>query len=154
MALRATPENFWSQIDQSGDCWHWTGVTNNQGYGQLTYHQKRWTAHRFSWVLAFGEIPEKLCVLHHCDVRSCVRPLHLFLGTYADNSHDAVAKGRASGGSSKGEINPAAKLNVQAVREIRRLRKAGWTQDRLATHFKISQSQISNIVCRRLWAHL
>ena len=153
MPPRATPANFWAKVDQSAGCWHWTGAVNNQGYGQLTYHQRAWLAHRFSWSLAHGS-PGRRCVCHTCDVRLCVNPAHLFLGSYADNYRDMREKGRATGGSSKGETNPSAKLNEKKVREIRRLQKVGWTQDRLATHFGISQSQVSNIVHRRLWAHV
>lgn len=94
-----TPEQkvakFWSRVDKSGACWLWTGPTLPNGYGRCTSPtQLDAYTHRFSWEMAHGAIPDGLCVLHRCDVRNCVNPAHLFLGTYADNNHDMRAKGR------------------------------------------------------------
>lgn len=51
-------------------------------------------AHRLAWEEAYGSIPAGMSVLHTCDVRNCVNPEHLFLGTYKDNAQDMVKKGR------------------------------------------------------------
>ena len=59
-------------------------------------------AHRASWIMEFGPIPDGLLVLHKCDVRNCVRPGHLFLGTYKDNMDDMYAKGRGPTGDKNG----------------------------------------------------
>lgn len=75
-------------------CWNWTGFINPKGYGQLSFKRRTVRAHRLAWALAYGPIPDGLCVCHRCDNRRCVRPDHLFIGTNLDNMRDMVAKGR------------------------------------------------------------
>jgi len=78
-------------------CWIWNGITNRGGYGiiELIHNGKlEQYAHRISWILHRGEIPESLQVLHHCDNPPCVNPDHLFIGTNLDNIRDKTEKGR------------------------------------------------------------
>jgi len=93
----ATPEErFWGHVQKTETCWLWVAALNNKGYGKFLSlaHGPGTYAHRFSWMLHYGPIPQGLCVLHKCDVPRCIRPDHLFLGTHKDNMRDMVAKGR------------------------------------------------------------
>jgi hypothetical protein len=99
MIPRKTPQQFYDARVVRGDgCWGWTGKTDGFGYGvvQLGRGEPRSGAHRVSWRLHCGPIPDGLHVLHRCDNPPCTRPDHLFLGTALDNQRDASAKGRLS----------------------------------------------------------
>jgi hypothetical protein len=101
-------------------------------------------AHRLSWELHFGPIEDGLCVCHRCDNPPCVRPDHLFLGTRADNNADREEKGRGS--SKSGSCNPRARLTVEVVAEVRKLRSEGCSQTRIASHVGFPQPSISKIL--------
>jgi len=101
-------------------CWLWTGATSDSGYGWFGVSGSGNTrsAHRVSYELHVGPIPNGLHVLHHCDVRHCVRPDHLWLGTRSDNMQDMLAKGRDWYLS--GEDNGNTRVSDALVREIQR----------------------------------
>jgi hypothetical protein len=86
---------FWNKVHKTATCWLWRGH-KNKGYGLFAEDglKARKRVHRFSWELHNGAIPGGLLVCHKCDVRCCVRPDHLFLGTHQDNYDDMVSKGR------------------------------------------------------------
>lgn len=84
-------------------CWEWEGsrcqptrkyAISDYDYGVLRFDYKLRLAHRVSWEVHNGDIPDDLRVLHNCDNPPCVNPAHLFLGTARDNTLDGVAKGR------------------------------------------------------------
>lgn len=135
---------FWTYVKKTKTCWLWTGAVSKAGYGNFDANIR---AHRFSWQLHFGPIPEGLCVLHKCDVPGCVRPDHLFLGTNKDNSQDAVRKGRLP----KGEQHPQAKLTSEQVSEIRLRCRQGEKMRFLATVYGVCFSQISRIIRCKSW---
>jgi hypothetical protein len=93
-------EFFWSRVIKTDGCWLWTGRIAHWGYGDIQLHAgaRHLLAHRASWIIHHGSIPNKMFVCHTCDNPPCVRPDHLFLGSHTDNMRDAAAKGRMKHG--------------------------------------------------------
>jgi hypothetical protein len=86
------------QTNKTDSCWLWTGRLQPSGYALITVKQKGRSVHRLAWEVANGPIPDGLFVLHRCDVRHCLNPAHLFLGTHGDNMRDMFAKRRDPAG--------------------------------------------------------
>ena len=107
-------QRFWANVDKSDSCWNWTASLSKSGYGAFSNNGKYVRAHRYSWSLHNGKIPDGLCVLHRCDNRKCVNPDHLWLGTHDDNMRDRTLKGRQC----RGENHGRAKLTEVAARAI------------------------------------
>lgn len=87
------PHRFWDKVLLGDGCWEWQASLRT-GYGQFKYRGRMERAHRVSWLLLVGPVPEGMWVLHHCDNRLCVRPDHLYLGTAKDNARDASVRKR------------------------------------------------------------
>ncbi len=155
---------FWGGVNKDGPfpegrsdigrCWLWTRSTSGPKggclYGQFFVNGKHIKAHRYSWVICFGEIPKGLFVLHRCDVPLCVNPEHLFLGTQRDNVDDMMEKKRHT----FGEVNGRAKITESDVRLIRKLVGDGHPPSRVADSFGISGCTVSHIMCGRTWSHV
>jgi hypothetical protein len=129
-------------------CWLWTITRNRKGYGLVTAGGKTRHAHRVAYELAVGPIPSDMCVLHKCDMPSCINPAHLFLGTNADNMADRDRKHRQM----RWERHFLAKLNRAAVLDIRaRWQAGGITKQALADEYEVDPRTIAAVVEGRTW---
>ena len=180
-------DRFWGKVQLPTDtnlCWEWRASTDTNGYGQINAGGpggKPLRAHRVSWELAHGPIPEGLCVLHRCDNPLRVNPQHLWLGTQTDNLLDCKAKGRLATGDrsgirthpesvrrgdasfprqhpermAHGSAHVRAKLIEDAVCKIkRRHREEHVTMKDLAIEYSIDRSCISRIISGLAWKHV
>lgn len=148
---------FWSKVQRSSGCWEWTGSLQS-GYGQLRVctdsRVPMARAHRVSWEIHYGPVPDDLCVLHRCDNRKCVRPDHLFVGTRRDNARDMVAKGRHHRAHLRGERHPSARLNAAGAAEVLRRARGGESLTSLARAYGISISAVWALKNGRTWKEL
>lgn len=150
-------ERFWANVYKTDSgCWYWTGYIHKlYGYGMFNRGPGNGTrrAHKIAWELVHGPVPDGLEILHDCDVRHCVNVEGcLSLGTHAKNMEDQRARGRDGHGVLPGELNPAAKLTVEAIAEIRQLYQTGdWRQKDLGAKFGVTQSHISSITRGTSW---
>lgn len=136
-------------------CWEWTGTTRC-GYGRIvvgsrvdgTRHNE--SAHRLSYILSFGEIPDGMEVCHKCDNPACINPAHLFLGTKQDNVNDRQKKGRNI--NFVGEEQPRAKLTKKAVKDARWERAfRGTTFQKLADKYGVCKKTMMNAIAGVTW---
>lgn len=131
-------------------CHEWIGAKDKNGYGTLRKDKKDYKAHRYSYELNKGKIPNGLLVCHTCDNPSCVNPEHLFLGTNKDNMADMVKKNR----SAFGEKNANSKLNKHMVKLIRQRLELGISQQKIADEFCINQTNVSKIKTGKSWSNV
>lgn len=131
---------FWSKVDKvsSGTgCWLWTAATKEGRYGAFKLPTKVERSHRVSWMISNGPIPEKMHVLHRCDVPLCVNPSHLFLGTHKENMCDMRAKERH-------HVPDNRRYTQQTIDEIAGL-KGQCFQRLAAERFGVSQTFVSAV---------
>ena len=148
--MRSVKDRFESKIayESMSGCWLWTASLDCQGYGYFFFNKTE-KAHRVSYKLYNGPIPEGLSVCHKCDVPSCVNPDHLWLGTHKDNERDKIAKGRAN--YARGESHTRAKLTEDAVIDIR---KKEMSQREYARKYGVSRTSIGWVQRRQSWNHV
>ena len=160
---KGTVNRFWEKVDKNGpihsilgtSCWMWTSGLRDSGYGNFWTGTDFIAAHRFSYELHVGPIPDGLYVCHHCDNRPCCNPEHLFVGTHQDNMTDMVVKGRHYAGNHfLGETNPSAKLTEADVLCIRELAQEGAPRKQIAAAFGVSVGMVEQITSRRAWKHI
>lgn len=142
---------FWGNLDKKDSgCWEWSGKRNEQGYGRLWFRGKQIRAHRLSWSLINGLIPEGLDILHKCDNPSCCNPNHLYSGTDKDNANDRQARGRLI--PRKGEDHHKSLLTWNQIGEIREFCENNPRSQRItAKRYGVKESVISKIVNGVTW---
>lgn len=159
-----TVRGFWARIEKGDDCWLWRGAMRPNGYGGYVMNRVPVYAHRLSWQIHHGPIPAGLFVCHRCDVKRCVRPDHLFLGTRQENMDDMKRKGRQAHGPThvararvsavKGSAHYNAKLSDEKVVAIRHRRAAGEMLKSIAKDMGVNIRAVSKVVHGKRWAHV
>lgn len=173
---------FWKRVKRrtKTQCWPWLGPADP--YGRIRIDGRRWSTHRLSWWIHFGEIPKGLSVLHSCDNPPCCNPNHLWLGTTKDNMADMSKKGRAAKGlrhgthtqpgsrryglengsythpekrvHTRGEKCGTSKITRQQMKQIRaRYKPRKVTQRALAKEYGISQTEVCKIIHKERWQY-
>lgn len=150
-------DRFWEKVSVNGEtgCWDWIAFKDKRGYGRLSAGSESRLAHRISYQLHRGSIPDKLFVCHHCDTPGCVNPDHLFLGTDADNVADMISKGRQASKDQtthRGIDHGGSKLTELEIIAIRT--SIGSSQRSLAKQYGVGQSQIQRIKAGASWSHI
>jgi len=147
-------DRFWQRVRKGPDCWEWIKPPSRmEKYPRIKRNGEQVSAHRVSWELSFGAVTEGLCVLHRCDNVRCVRPDHLFLGTFQDNTDDMFTKGRAN--KAKGEKHGRAKITEEDARQILAWAKDGeLTQVQIAEYFGLHPVYVNKLIKGHKWAHL
>lgn len=147
-------ERFESHFTKTDGCWEWMATRSINGYGRINIDGKYYGAHRVAYNLYIGDLPDNMCVCHHCDNPGCVNPSHLFLGTRSDNMKDCVKKGRRRLPVASGEKPAGYKLTEEQVMEIRSKYPGDKSQRKIASEYGVSQSEIWRIIHRVHWANI
>lgn len=149
---------FWSRVDkrEPEECWPWKRHCSPKGYGVVWVNSGSYRAHRVSYLLANGRLPDALIILHRCDNPRCVNPAHLKAGTVSDNSRDASLKGRLHGPSVSllGERGTNAKLRDADIPLIRALLSQRVGKSEIARRYGVSHSTIKLIEKGETWKHI
>lgn len=151
--MKTIKDRFMDKVDfiPYHSCNEWNSAIRS-GYGVIKENGKLLSAHRVSYELFNGDIPEGMYVCHSCDNRLCVNPNHLWLGTHSENMKDAYSKGRVVIPKNKhefknGNIPINRKLTFSDAETIRSLYKlSGLTQLMIAERYNVSRTVINDIV--------
>lgn len=157
--INFTPQhisNFESRVDKKSidQCWPWTGPVNYGGYGMFSYKGNSYPAHRVAYFILYKNIPDGFFICHHCDNPPCCNPHHLFAGTPADNTKDAMSKGRQGKSRKSVNIKKRDKLNPAKVRLARQLKKIGISWVAIAIMFRVTPSTMAKAGKRITWRHV
>ncbi len=137
------------RVPESG-CWIWDGAVSSSGYGKLRSKYTQHTAHKVSYEVFKGPIQPGKYVCHHCDVRACVNPEHLFLGSPKENQQDMAKKMRHAYGDKNGN----SKLSEDQAKRILSMRNSGKTKTSVGDAFGVSRVAVAKIWSGALWPHL
>jgi hypothetical protein len=129
--------------DELTGCWLWIGNIGTNGYGRISVDNRLQSVHRTSYEFHRGPVPEGKVLMHTCDIRCCINPDHLAVGSKLENTADMMAKGR--------NRYSGRKLGPDAIRHIR-----AWTMTGLeyAELYGVTLHSVSQIRNRRAWAHV
>jgi hypothetical protein len=139
-------EKHITRIPESG-CWIWMSTIENSGYGRVCDGKKPFYAHRVAYEQKYGSIPNGKMALHHCDIRCCVNPDHLFIGSQKDNMIDKMLKNRQA----KGEKHGNSRLTESQALEAK---FSSEKPEVLAKKFGYSASGIRQIKAGTAWKYL
>lgn len=183
MALaHAQADRFWSKVNKDGPvvrpelgpCWVWTKSTCKDGYGRFQINEKGYVngrpvqkhvrAHKLSWEMVNGPLPDDLVIMHACDNPACVRLEHLSAGTQADNRRDCGEKGRNACGDRsgsrtrpdrlcRGERNAKSNITTEQARMVIAMRAAGAGPTRISKELGVSMGTVSGIIYNGAWSH-
>lgn len=153
MPLRAVPleQRFWKYVNKTNTCWLWRAGVTGSGYPVIHTSRggpeprRQLLAHRLSYELHHGPIPDGAFVCHRCDTPACVNPEHLFLGTQSENIQDCSNKNRLTGNK---------KLTEAEVRHIRQLKQSGIGPARIAAIIGRPRPTIKDVCAGRSWRHV
>jgi hypothetical protein len=150
-----------AEINLVTGCWIWTGGHKGNYKGKKDYGifgntektgKKYQTAHRVSWLIHYGEIPDDMMVCHKCDNPRCCNPTHLFLGTQLDNMADMVQKGRHK--YPTGTQVHTNRLSENDVFSIRACLSSGESIKKISKKFNVSDTTIRYIESGKSWKWL
>lgn len=146
---------FEEKVIKKDGCWEWKGFFDKDGYPLLSsgangkgFKERR--AHRISWLIKYGEIPNDKLVCHKCDNPSCTNPEHLFLGSILENNRDKVSKGRGNNGSKHGN----SKLTEDQVKEMRLKFRDGVMIKTIMEEYSICRQSAHLIKYCKTWKHV
>lgn len=137
-----TKDRFWALVcsRQAGSCWNWDGCLSKSGYGQFNYY-KTSSAHRISWIMHYGPIPPGKLVLHKCDNKRCVNPMHLYLGNHSRNMLDWVDR---SPNARKGKR--ISTFSIPDANTMKQLYLSGKTYKDISGKYNVDTKTVWNIV--------
>lgn len=146
----------YSKLNVFNQCIEWTGCKDKGGYGHIGITkngiERPVKAHRASWLVHVGDIPNDKFVCHHCDNPCCIRLEHLFLGSHTDNMRDKNAKRR--GNYRKGEESGVSKITQKQAKKILKMKDVGITSTEIGKKYNIAASTVRSIWQRKNWKHL
>lgn len=142
-------------VNRETGCWEYSYDLSHNGYGRVMIDDKRIRIHRASYSHFVGEIPEGILVCHHCDVRHCWNPKHLFTGNAADNFNDMVSKGRWAFAPRKPKGEPKVPIRQKLKPEdVKAIRTDTRKHAEIAGQYGVSVALVSHVKHRRVWSHI